>query len=499
MSSVYSSTPLLPGPQPQQSFPFLRLPPELRNEVYRHLLISRFASKEHGLFHVPPGMKCSWGTYTAVLCTNRQIFFESRSIFYGENLFTVNGFDDHLWFADKDLPSRARKSCRLAPLSVESIHQIQRWKFVFGLNPYFRTQDEGILAPSFHRLKRDINHLCQRMAQCHRLKEVTVAFYQGERESPEPAFATGTGVLEPFTTIRGAEKVTIRGDLTDEYAGFLRQLMQGPKVPSPSRFEFLKLPLRVREKIYRYMLVDEMEIEPFPRSYETSVRRLCPNILATNKQVFNEAGTIFHNDNAILFEISRFTTFRHDIMEVCVGSSLRRFRNFRVLVTEHDCRGAVASAVNMACLLLVSVLRLDCLRINSIDYMGFWGYPFGDELFYPLQRLCNVGNVYIEGHISPQFGRYLKERLQKHHPGHICPRSPHDAFPNLPWQFSDIILPITMPVDTDLGIWRPPPERWAIQHVLNTTEWCRECNELGPGMSQSSVAYLTKYLKRGEL
>ncbi|KAI9695664.1 MAG: hypothetical protein M1836_006116 [Candelina mexicana] len=489
-------------PHPQTAFPFLRLPPELRNIVYRLLLISPLRDDEIGLFIDPGNGTYRWGTHTAILRTNHQVFAESSSIFYGENIFTVHGSDDSLWFADEGLPSRARNTYPWATHSFDAICQMQRWKFIIRLDPRVRAADEKLLAPPFHRLKRDIGYMCRLLAYCYRLREVIIELWRGQGESTEPAFATGTGVLEPFTTMRGAENVIIRGDLTDEYAEFLKQLMQAPKIPLPSRFDFMSLPLKVRKKIYRYLLVDKYYIEPFKRNYHTSVRRLCPNILATNKPIFREAGKIFFGENGILFDISGSATFRHDLMELYVARSLRRFTHFRISVGGGGNPGAEASAVNLACRVLVSVLHLDRLIIsNSWTFLtnGFIVYSSDDDVLYPLQRLCNVGKVRIEGHISAEFCLYLRRKLEGPYPGHACSKSPHDAYPNLPWRFSDLILPKAIFSEVGYGLWEAPSRYPANERAPNTKAGCRRCNKLGSGMSESSIAYLTEFLKRGKL
>ncbi|KAI9775670.1 MAG: hypothetical protein M1835_005730 [Candelina submexicana] len=479
MSSFqHSSTPANQVPHPQTAFPFLRIPPELRNEIYRLLLISPLRDDEIGLFIDPGSGTYRWGSYTAILRTNHQVFTESSGIFYGENIFTVHGSDDSLWFADEGLPSRARNTYPWATHSFDAICQMQRWKFIIRLDPRVRAADEKLLAPPFHRLKCDIGYMCRLLAYCYRLREVIIELWRGQGESTEPAFATGPGVLEPFTTIRGAENVTIRGDLTDEFAGFLKQLMQAPKVLLPSRFNFMSLPLNVRKKLYRYLLLDKYYIDPF------------------------KSGKIFFSENGILFDISGSATFRHDLMQLFVASSLRRFNHFRISVGGGGRPGAEASAVNLACRVLVSVLHLDHLIISNswtILGNGFIMPSSDNEVLYPLQRLCNVGKGRIEGHISPEFGLYRRRKLEGPYPGHAYSKSPHDAYPNLPWRFSDLIPPKAILSDVDYGLWEAPSRYPANERAPNAKAGCRRCNKLGSGMSESSIAYLTESLKRGKL
>ena len=61
-------------------FVFLSLPPEIRNNIYRHLLIHRKPVKLGPSFRIGD---------TNLLCTNKQIYSEAREIFYHENVFLV--------------------------------------------------------------------------------------------------------------------------------------------------------------------------------------------------------------------------------------------------------------------------------------------------------------------------------------------------------------------------------------------------------------------------
>ncbi|KAI9710398.1 MAG: hypothetical protein M1812_007434 [Candelaria pacifica] len=496
------STSAVEGPRSRAIFPFLELPPELRNKIYGHLLISPLIDEGIGMFLDQGNGVYRWGTYTAILSTNRQIFFESSSIFYSENLFTVHGYDDSLWFADQDLPSRTRKNYPATAHSLESIRKIRRWKFVIQLEPRPRPANENNSMPPFHRLKRDISHMCERLAQCYCLKEIIIEFWRGQGESRLPAFATGSGVLEPFTTVRGVQQVTIRGDLPEEYKNFLKQLMRGPRVPLPSQFVFLNLPIHLRKKIYRLLLLEDSFIEPFERNYEASVRRLSPNILATSRQISNEAATVFFRENRILFRINEWATFRHDLMEVCIGSSLRHFKSFCVQVGAGGHRSVVASAVNLACRILTSVRRLEHLVIKKVIIRRGIRLYSDDQVLAPLQRLCNVGHVSVEGYISPDFKAYLAFKLPGPHPGHVCRSSPHDAYPHWPWRFSDLLPPTEIFFDVNYGLPPPPSPFCAFRapvRVFNTEERCRRCNGLGYTMDAGSLVYLTKFLKRGEL
>lgn len=72
--------------------PFLDLPPELRNEVYRQVLVVDY--EEESLLdngHIVIGVHRPCVPEPALLAVNRQIRSETLSIFYGENVFRIAG------------------------------------------------------------------------------------------------------------------------------------------------------------------------------------------------------------------------------------------------------------------------------------------------------------------------------------------------------------------------------------------------------------------------
>lgn len=88
------------------SFPFLQLPAEIRNEIYRHaLMINRIMTvertpdgpivKKSMIAHSDPE---EWHPIsTAILRTSNQIYQEASAILYGENCFQYH-FYDHILF-----------------------------------------------------------------------------------------------------------------------------------------------------------------------------------------------------------------------------------------------------------------------------------------------------------------------------------------------------------------------------------------------------------------
>ncbi|KAH8599388.1 hypothetical protein B0O99DRAFT_389738 [Bisporella sp. PMI_857] len=73
------------GTDIDEAFPFLRFPPEIRNMIYRYMVISRAETRIHldtgviGKFYKPGGIE------TAILSTCKQIHNEASKIMYDEN------------------------------------------------------------------------------------------------------------------------------------------------------------------------------------------------------------------------------------------------------------------------------------------------------------------------------------------------------------------------------------------------------------------------------
>lgn len=79
---------------------FLTLPLELRNMVYRELLVD----KDHARKPQPYGPKAKETLHKTILCTCRQIYEEASTVFYKDNvsLYHVDRFD----FRDGSLSRR---------------------------------------------------------------------------------------------------------------------------------------------------------------------------------------------------------------------------------------------------------------------------------------------------------------------------------------------------------------------------------------------------------
>ena len=76
----YALLPSIPWPIPQKPFPFLDLPAELKNKIYREVLVS---SRTFTISPHSQRFPCD----TGLLCVSKQVHSEASSIFYEENVF----------------------------------------------------------------------------------------------------------------------------------------------------------------------------------------------------------------------------------------------------------------------------------------------------------------------------------------------------------------------------------------------------------------------------
>ncbi|KAI9759973.1 MAG: hypothetical protein M1835_000264, partial [Candelina submexicana] len=72
-----------------EHFPFMRLPLELRRQVYSYLWLHPSGSRRDGLMIEPPNTKEPKLPNTSILFTSRQIHHEAKDILYREHVFVA--------------------------------------------------------------------------------------------------------------------------------------------------------------------------------------------------------------------------------------------------------------------------------------------------------------------------------------------------------------------------------------------------------------------------
>lgn len=84
--------------QPRKAFPFLRLPAELRNAIYRLVFLSPTDKKIEGEFTFEDTIEVQRSAELTgqFLSTCRQVYLEGRTILYGENTFSLLVISNHL-------------------------------------------------------------------------------------------------------------------------------------------------------------------------------------------------------------------------------------------------------------------------------------------------------------------------------------------------------------------------------------------------------------------
>ncbi|KAI9716280.1 MAG: hypothetical protein M1812_005505 [Candelaria pacifica] len=230
-------------PYPDKPFPFLKLPSELRNEVYRIVLFSgRETPSEHRLCEdkSEEGPKDS---RLRLLRANRQIHEEATVVLYGEVTFLVEISESHIHFLN---------------------HNYSETEFNFGYLSLIKKIHIEI--ESIHRfsliettLRDNVRNVCMQLADYPPLRRLSIEFVQNEYHSDnsenEPDEDDGSDndwskILEYFGRLRNIKEVeiTAKGNFKDDKEGIINcvQLMSGNSpVPAPKK----------TEKMFRALLI----------------------------------------------------------------------------------------------------------------------------------------------------------------------------------------------------------------------------------------------------
>ncbi len=220
----------------RQPFPFLRLPSELRNHIYRHLLdkANRYPPVNDEEEHVrlsPYTPRAKAGLDTAILATNRQVHDEAAYIFYGCQLFhtIITGCGRRYYSNKCDEPLELlapEYRRRIMHISIE-IHATYHLNYIQD-----ETQDGE------KKTRAHTAQLCVLLAQC-KLAEVRIhtrylGMLQALQDSPERVnwvLENGWRTLEPFKALQNVGTVTLDGDVDPEYARVLKRTMEGEVTP----------------------------------------------------------------------------------------------------------------------------------------------------------------------------------------------------------------------------------------------------------------------------
>ena len=226
-----------PRPQPPSKtcFPFLRLPAEIRNAIYRLVFVRPGtlqvlpAALRWGprlwLRHVRPGEPCSnlpVDIYPAMLLVNRQVHGEAASIFYGENRFS---FYLGPRITDGRVSLRALNDrCPSSPFSMLSsanAKHLRRCEILIWLNSSRGSE----MRARYNTYQSWLAELASKMVEpgvdrSHALRDVDIVFQdgcysrvRGRRVLPRPLDRCHQFLLEPLATIYGIVRVNIKAKL----------------------------------------------------------------------------------------------------------------------------------------------------------------------------------------------------------------------------------------------------------------------------------------------
>ncbi|KAF2087794.1 hypothetical protein K490DRAFT_18988, partial [Saccharata proteae CBS 121410] len=179
-----------------QPSPLLRLPAELRIQIYSDLLTSphipslrRLAARNYFSTSVLPGP----AVHTNILCTCRQIFWEATPILYGENSFAA-----HPQLLTK-MPFLVDKSRPIVQSSAAQ--RIRRWSLNVRLDtdPLFSLEDATRAFSG--------------------AEEVEIDVWQAQFE------ACDYSVLRLFEGVRGVGRARVKGSVERGFASWLELVM----------------------------------------------------------------------------------------------------------------------------------------------------------------------------------------------------------------------------------------------------------------------------------
>ncbi|KAI9704102.1 MAG: hypothetical protein M1836_006963 [Candelina mexicana] len=219
----------------RQTFPFLKLPAELRNHVYRHLLDRATRAPpvddmEHHRWLAPYSPMERPGLETSILATSRQVHDEAAHILYGCQLFHTNASS----CAATHYSSKCDEALEL--LAPEYLQRITR----VSIDIYYRVPvtSMGRLMNSHLKFRAHIAQICVLLAQCT-LVEVRVNEHYSHMCSWGQANQEVLGwilenrhlKLEPFKALQNVGKVIFGGDVNPEYARELKETMEGEVTP----------------------------------------------------------------------------------------------------------------------------------------------------------------------------------------------------------------------------------------------------------------------------
>ncbi|KAJ9663936.1 hypothetical protein H2201_005418 [Coniosporium apollinis] len=222
-----------PSP-PKKPSPFLRLPLELRQQIYSFVLPA-------SLPHVPKALNgVIWRRgHTALLLTNRQISEECLDVIYGRNTFMVDIAYDSItlryrWRLKSGFavaPSRAYSS--LERFSRANVRRIRKWIVnVEHVDSYlgmikYNCAGRGLT----DGLRMQVKRFVEIISLSTNIVDLKIQYVDGNEGR-----SVAETVLEPFRGIHRVRKASVGGAVTPEFAALLRgEMTSSAESRAPSR------------------------------------------------------------------------------------------------------------------------------------------------------------------------------------------------------------------------------------------------------------------------
>jgi hypothetical protein len=410
----------------QQIFPFLHLPGELRNEIYKHALgdfegvAKVFEAAYKSLTSREPNEKPEPYQTPAkvpptILLINKQVYHEAvyflqhKSITFDHGLLHVSDV-----------------------LSVISPHILRNLSSITINDTAHPIMQDEIQCASWHGYNRLLKQLTNILKDGHRLKQFTIDFTDPELVHHVKACAWNSGSNCDFakhlakemgrmSQVRGVVNVTLRG-LNPKLSAKLKTRMESRKLT------FFDLPDNIRKIIYSHAADWNDASRAFKRvltgwrDADKAVhtpRRSTPTILLLNRQVTSDALKILHEKaftvtipNDWRFSISGLTPF--DLLASCITTpTLRTVKNLHITIEHWG--PLIASDGDFLTPFAHPSSKLQHLRMNFIDrFVPRMKHNAADVHRFHLSPFASVRGleeVVIEGDlplvIADQIGRVM--------------------------------------------------------------------------------------------
>lgn len=195
--------------QPKETSPFLLLPAELRNIVYRLLLRT---DQELGSIIYGPGIRRFTTSVTNILLLKRQIHDEAASILYGQNVFLyILRAISSKPFGYVDHPAHYMRYISFVTIDVKVLNSTD-------LDEEERTRHISLLRRSAERMR-------ELLSAVNTVRKVTLSIDFTSRDENE-AHEQEDLMLEIFGKVKGVRKVEILGNAPTQYKQHLKEVME---------------------------------------------------------------------------------------------------------------------------------------------------------------------------------------------------------------------------------------------------------------------------------